>query len=490
MRPLVESMAALQRIAESEPVALLAHAFAKAGQEFALVGGPVRDALLGREVHDLDFTTSATPDETRAIIAGFTESIWDVGRDFGTIAAKVRGEQVEITTFRADTYASDSRKPEVRFGSSLDEDLMRRDFTINALALRLPTMKLVDVSHGVEDLLAGRITTPDSAEISFTDDPLRMMRAARFVSQLGFQVSDEVRASMTEFAERIDIISAERVRDELVKLLSTTNPLPGIRLLVETGLADRFLPELTALLATQDEHGRHKDVYEHSLTVLKQAIELEQARTSGLTTIDTAEDANATPENPSPDVVLRIAALLHDIGKPATRRFERGGVTFHHHDVVGAKLVKKRLRELRFDNDTINSVAKLVELHLRFFGYSDQKWSDSAVRRYVRDAGSELDRLHILTRADVTTQNRRKAERLAHAYDDIEARIEELAAAEELSALRPELNGEQIMQILGLSPGPLVGRAYNYLLEVRLEEGIIGEDAATERLKAWFAQQH
>lgn len=489
MRPLVESMAALQHIAESEPVALLANAFEKAGKEFALVGGPVRDALLGREVHDLDFTTSATPDETRAIIAKFTDSIWDVGRDFGTIAAKVRGEHVEITTFRADTYVSDSRKPEVKFGSSLADDLMRRDFTINALALKLPALQLVDVSGGVEDLLAGRITTPDSAEISFTDDPLRMMRAARFVSQLGFQVSDEVRASMTEFAERIDIISAERVRDEFVKLLSTHDPLPGIRLLVETGLAERFLPEFTALLATQDEHGRHKDVFEHSLTVLAQTIELEQARASGGSAVAENDDGLTTPEGAQPDVVLRIAALLHDIGKPSTRRFERGGVTFHHHDVVGSKLAKKRLRELRFDNDTINSVAKLVELHLRFFGYSDQKWSDSAVRRYVRDAGHELERLHILTRADVTTQNRRKAERLAHAYDDIEARIDELSQAEELSAMRPELNGEEIMRILGLSPGPLVGKAYNFLLEVRLEEGMIGEDAATKRLLDWFAQQ-
>jgi poly(A) polymerase len=278
---------------------------------------------------------------------------------------------------------------------------------------------------------------------------------------------------MWEFAERLDIISAERVRDEFVKLLSTADPIPGIRLLVETGLAERFLPELTALLATQDDHGRHKDVYEHSLTVLRQAIELEAER----------------GHEPSPDVVLRIAALLHDIGKPATRRFERGGVTFHHHDVVGAKLAKKRLRELRFDNDTIKRVARLVELHLRFFGYSDQQWTDSAVRRYVRDAGDELDRLHILTRADVTTRNRRKAERLAHAYDDIERRIGELAEAEELAAVRPELDGERIMALLGIPPGPLVGRAYRYLLEVRLDEGPIGVAEAEQRLREWYEQQ-
>lgn len=473
MRSLVESMAALRAIAESRPVAALAAAFEAAGHEFALVGGPVRDALLGRAVTDLDFTTSARPDDTRAILETLTESIWDVGRDFGTIAAHVHGEQVEITTYRADSYERDSRKPEVSFGDSIEGDLVRRDFTINALALMLPSLRLVDVSGGVEDLLAGRIATPGPAETSFTDDPLRMMRAARFSSQLGFEVDDAVRTAMIEFAPRLDIISAERVRDELVKLLSTDDPVPGIRLLVETGLAARFLPELTALRETQDDHGRHKDVYEHSLTVLQQAIELEGSRS----------------HEPSPDVVLRLAALLHDIGKPATRRFERGGVTFHHHDVVGSKLAKKRLRELRFDNDTIKRVARLIELHLRFFGYSDQQWTDSAVRRYVRDAGDELEQLHILTRADVTTRNRRKAERLEHAYDDIERRIGELAEQEELAAVRPELDGEAIMRVLGVAPGPLVGRAYKYLLEVRLDEGPIGEEAAIERLRAWWTEQ-
>lgn len=350
---------------------------------------------------------------------------------------------------------------------------MRRDFTINALALMLPSLKLVDVSNGVEHLLAARIATPGAPETSFTDDPLRMMRAARFTSQLGFEVVPEVRLAMAEFAERLDIVSAERVRDELVKLLSTDDPVPGIRLLVETRLAERFLPELTELLDTQDDHGRHKDVYEHSLTVLRQAIELEGSR----------------DHSPSPDVVLRLAALLHDIGKPATRRFERGGVTFHHHDVVGAKLAKKRLRELRFDNDTIKRVARLIELHLRFFGYSDQQWTDAAVRRYVRDAGDELEQLHILTRADVTTRNRRKAERLEHAYDDIERRIDELSEAEQLAAVRPELDGAAIMRILGVPPGPLVGRAYQFLLELRLDEGSIGEAAAEARLREWFEGQ-
>ncbi|TDP93255.1 poly(A) polymerase [Leucobacter luti] len=474
MPSLVDSMAAMRAIAASAPVATLAEAFAARGHEFALVGGPVRDALLGRAVTDLDFTTSALPDETRAILDDLSASVWDVGRDFGTIAARVQGETVEITTYRAEIYRDDSRKPTVSYGDTIEGDLVRRDFTINALALMLPELRLVDVSGGLEDLVAGRIHTPGAPAASFTDDPLRMLRAARFAAQLGFEVSAETQGAMVQFAERLDIISAERIRDELVKLLSSTDPVPGIRLLVDTGLAERFLPELTALQATQDDHGRHKDVYEHSLTVLRQAIALETERRGAHTN--------------APDVVLRLAALLHDIGKPATRRFERGGVTFHHHDVVGAKLAKKRLRELRFDNDTVKRVARLVELHLRFFGYSDQPWTDSAVRRYVRDAGDELAQLHILTRADVTTRNRRKAERLDHAYDDIERRIDELAAAEELAAVRPELDGAQIMSILGIAPGPLVGRAYKHMLDVRLDEGPIGPEAAEERLRAWYAE--
>lgn len=475
MLSLAESMDALRTIASSKAVATLAAAFSERGHEFALVGGPVRDALLGRPVTDLDFTTSARPEETAEILEQISKKVWDVGRDFGTIAARVHGETVEITTYRAEVYRDDSRKPEVSYGDTIEGDLVRRDFTINALALMLPEMRLVDVSNGVEDLLAGVIRTPGSPATSFTDDPLRMMRAARFAVQLGFDVSPDTQGAMVEFAERLDIISAERIRDEFVKLLATSDPVPGIRLLVDTGLAERFLPELTALLTTQDDHGRHKDVYEHSLTVLRQAIEMEIARRDPATT--------------EADIVLRLAALLHDIGKPATRRFEATGVTFHHHDVVGAKLAKKRLRELRFDNDVVKRVARLIELHLRFFGYSDQQWSDSAVRRYVRDAGGELEQLHILTRADVTTRNRRKAERLEHAYDDIETRIAELSEAEELAAVRPELDGAQIMELLQIPPGPLVGRAYKYLLEVRLDEGMIGEEAAEARLRAWFAEQ-
>lgn len=473
MTSFADSMAAMRERASLPPVSILATAFEQAGHELALVGGPVRDALLGRPVHDLDFTTSASPDETRKILEGLTKQIWDVGRDFGTIAAKVAGEDVEITTYRADTYREDSRKPVVEFGDNIQGDLVRRDFTINALALMVPSMELVDVSGGLEDLAAGRIKTPGSPEVSFTDDPLRMLRAARFASQLGFEVEAETEAAMVIFADRLDIISAERVRDELVKLLLTDDPEPGLRLLVDTGLAQRFLPELTDLLTTQDDHGRHKDVYEHSLVVLRQAIELEKRRS----------------HEPSPDLVLRLAALLHDIGKPATRKFERGGVTFHHHDIVGAKLTRKRLRALRFDNDTIKRVSRLVELHLRFFGYSDQQWTDSAVRRYVRDAGEELQRLHIITRSDVTTRNRRKAERLEHAYDDIERRIDELAAEEELAAVRPALDGEAIMRILELPPGPVVGMAYKYLLDVRLDEGPLDEEEAIARLRAWWAEQ-
>lgn len=465
------ALARLKDIAESAPVKLLSTAFDEAGYEFALVGGPVRDAMLARQLKDLDFTTSARPEEIEAVLAPIADATWDVGRAFGTIAARVAGEDVEITTYRADAYETDSRKPQVAFGDSLQEDLVRRDFTINALALRLPSLQLEDVGSGVEDLLAQRIRTPAAPELSFGDDPLRMLRAARFAAQLQFEVDAQTQVAMHDMAERLEIVSAERIRDELNKLLSAAHPREGVRLLVDTGLADRFLPELSALRDTQDEHGRHKDVYEHSLTVLDQAIELERER--------------AVEPDAAPDLVLRLAALLHDIGKPATRRFDRGGVTFHHHDVVGAKLAKRRLRELRYDNDTIKAVARLIELHLRFFGYSDQAWSDSAVRRYVRDAGTELEQLHILTRADVTTQNARKAERLAHAYDDIESRIEQLSEEEELKAVRPDLNGEEIMRILNIPAGRDVGRAYKFLLELRLDEGPLDGATAEERLRAW-----
>lgn len=471
MESVAQALATIEKLAKTPAVSALADAFAQAGRELALVGGPVRDAFLGRETHDLDFTTDAHPDDIAAIIAPIATAQWDMGRAFGTIGAQVRGEKVEITTYRADSYDGESRKPEVTFGTSLESDLLRRDFTVNALAVRVPDLILVDPTGGFDDLLLKRLRAPGSATDSFDDDPLRMMRGARFVSQLGFELDTETEWAMHDRAESILKISAERVNEELCKLLATEDPIEGIRILVTSGIADHVLPEVSALRLEVDEHHHHKDVYEHSLTVLRQAIALERARGYA----------------DKPDVTLRLAALLHDIGKPATRKLESGGaVSFYHHDVVGAKLATKRLKALRFDNDTIGSVAKLIELHLRFFGYSDSAWSDSAVRRYVRDAGDELERLHILTRADVTTRNRRKAERLSHAYDDIEHRIAELAEAEELASIRPDLDGEAIMRILDLKPGQEVGQAYNFLMNVRLDEGALGEAEATRRLLAWW----
>ncbi|PPI18717.1 CCA tRNA nucleotidyltransferase [Rathayibacter sp. AY1D2] len=474
MHSVQTALETLRALAGTPTVARLAEAFAAQGHELALVGGPVRYAFLGHGVHDLDFTTSARPDDIVRIVAPIAEAHWDIGRAFGTIGARVAGETVEITTYRSDSYDGVSRKPEVEFGDSLEGDLVRRDFTVNAMALRLPEVVLVDPSGGVEDLLAGRLRTPSPADLSFGDDPLRMLRGARFTSQLGFRTTDEVEWAMAELAGRIDDVSAERVQEELRKLLATASPRAGLELLVDTGLAGRFLPELPALRLEQDEHHHHKDVYTHSLTVLEQAIALEESRHPGA----------------APDVVLRLAALLHDIGKPATRRLEPGGaVSFHHHDLVGSKLAIKRMRALKFDNQTTKDVARLIELHLRFFGYTDGAWTDSAVRRYVTDAGPLLERLHILTRADVTTRNRRKADRLAHAYDDLEARIAELAEKEELASKRPDLDGTRIMEILGLAPGPEVGQAYRFLLELRLEEGPLGEEVATQRLREWWASR-
>nr|WP_315269636.1 CCA tRNA nucleotidyltransferase [Microbacterium lemovicicum] len=474
MLNMAEGVARLDALTQSPVVDALARAFDAAGFELALVGGPVRDALLGRDTHDLDFTTDARPDDILRIVTPISTARWDIGRDFGTIGARVRGEQVEITTYRADSYDGVTRKPVVEFGTNLDDDLVRRDFTVNAMALRLPGRSLVDPSGGVEDLLAQRLRTPVDPDISFGDDPLRMLRAARFASQLSFDVDPETVEAMGRLAGTLRIVSPERVQGELTRLLQTDDPVRGIRLLVETGLMELFLPEIPALRLEIDEHHHHKDVYEHSLTVLRQARELEIARNPGA----------------APDVPLRLAALLHDIGKPATRRLEPGGaVTFHHHDVKGARMARKRLKELRFDSDTIEAVATLIELHLRFFGYSEGAWTDSAVRRYVRDAGAQLDRLHILTRADVTTRNKRKAQRLASAYDDIERRIDELRGQEELDAIRPELDGNRIQEILGIPPGREVGQAYRFLLELRLDEGVIGADVAEQRLREWWASR-
>ena len=457
----------------------LGERFVAAGHELALVGGPVRDAFLGRTSPDLDFTTDASPDQTLDLIRGWADAHWEIGRDFGTIGLRKGTAIIEITTYRRDVYDRQSRKPEVAFGSSLAEDLVRRDFTVNAMALRLPSLEFVDLHGGLADLAARRLRTPATPEESFADDPLRMMRAARFASQLGFTVADEVYAAMLARAQTLAMVSAERVRDEVTKLLMSGSPRAGLTLLVDSGLAQVFLPELPALRLELDEHHRHKDVYEHSLIVLEQAIALE-GRTNPADP--------AYPMVTGPDLVLRLAALLHDIGKPATRTFESGGgVSFHHHELVGARLVAKRLRAMRFDKSQVGDVARLVELHLRFHGYGEGQWTDSAVRRYVTDAGPLLGRLHLLTRSDCTTRNVRKATRLARTYDELEVRIARLAAAEELAAIRPELDGNEIAAVLGIKPGPVLGEAYTFLLGVRLDEGPIGREAAEARLRQWWA---
>jgi poly(A) polymerase len=446
----------------------LGQLFGDAGHELALVGGPVRDAMLGRAHNDLDFTTSARPAEIERVIDGWADATWDIGRAFGTIGSRKGPFQVEITTYRSEQYDASSRKPAVDFGDSLEGDLGRRDFTVNAMAVRVPSREFVDPYGGVVDLAHGLLRTPGRPEDSFSDDPLRMMRAARFAAQLGFEVAPAVVAAMTAMADRIQIISAERVRDEIVKLVLATYPRLGLSLLVDTGLAALVLPELPALILEKDEHHRHKDVYQHTLTVLEQSIGLEE-RLGG------------------PDFVSRFAALMHDVGKPRTRRFLGDGtVTFHHHDVVGAKLTRKRMQALKFSGDTTDAVSQLVELHLRFHGYGDGQWTDSAVRRYVRDAGDQLERLHVLTRADCTTRNRRKADRLRRTYDDLEERIARLAEEEDLASLRPDLDGNQIMTILGIGPGREVGAAYRYLLQVRMEDGPMTAEQAEQVLLEWW----
>lgn len=449
--------------------------FDEAGYEISLVGGPVRDLFLGRISPDLDFTTNARPDDILRVIEGWADATWDVGREFGTIAFRRGKDQFEVTTYRADAYDGDSRKPIVAFGDRLEDDLVRRDFTMNAMALRLPALELVDPYGGLKDVRASRVMTPGTPEVSFTDDPLRMMRAARFTSQLGVDLAPEVEQAMTDMADQINRISRERVRDEIIKTIVGAYPRKGVDVLVRTGLADHVLPEVSALQLETDEHHRHKDVYQHSLQVLEQAADLE---------------SDAEGPVPGPDFVLRFAALMHDVGKPATRKFEStGAVSFRHHDMVGAKLTKKRMRELRFDNETTKDVARLVELHMRFYGYGDAGWTDSAVRRYVNDAGPLLERLHRLTRSDVTTRNRRKAERLAFAYDDLEQRIAALREQEELDAVRPDLDGKQIMEILGIKPGPEVGQAYKFLLEHRLDNGPVSPEEAAELLKTWWSER-
>jgi poly(A) polymerase len=464
---------AVQALLSRSPVLVeLGERFAAAGHALHLVGGSVRDALLGRLGDDLDLTTDAHPDQVLALVDGWAESRWDTGIAFGTVGVQKRGQRIEVTTYRAEAYEPGSRKPAVSYGTSLEEDLVRRDFAMNAMALALPDWRapgaFVDLYGGLDDLAAGVIRTPGRPEDSFDDDPLRMLRAARFAAQLGFVVAPDVVAAMRERAPRLEIVSAERVRGELEKLLLAPFPRRGLELLVDTGLADVVLPELPALRLEIDEHHQHKDVYEHTLQVLDRAIGLE-------------------PDGP--DLVLRLAALLHDVGKPATRRLEPGGgVSFHHHEVKGAHLARKRLRALTFGKDVVDAVFLLTEMHLRFHGYGQpgtSPWTDAAVRRYVHDAGDQLERLHRLTRSDCTTRNQRRAERLARAYDDLERRIAALAEQEELRAIRPDLDGNEIMAVLGLPPGREVGAAYKHLLALRMEHGPLGHDAAVAALKAW-----
>ena len=465
---------AIRSLIERAPLASsLAQAFSAKGFRLALVGGPVRDAIIGRLGNDLDFTTDAKPLETKKILQSWAENVWETGIEFGTVAGKRGDTTVEVTTYRSESYDVNSRKPEVSYGQSIEGDLARRDFTVNSMALELTgdAPVFIDPFNGLADLGKRLLRTPGKAEDSFSDDPLRMMRAARFASQLGFEIAPDVLAAMKDMAQRIEIISAERVRDEFIKLLMSSNPRTGITILVDTGLADFVLPEIPKLRLEIDEHHHHKDVYEHSITVLEQAIAHED-RLGG------------------PNLIIRLASLLHDIGKPKTRALiTGGGVSFHHHEVVGARLAKARLKALRFDGDTIEQVETLVALHLRFHGYGDGEWTDSAVRRYVRDAGDLLVHLHVLTRADCTTRNLKKAARLAGIYDSLEARITKLMEQEELSKIRPDLDGAQVMKLLDLKPSAQVGKALDFLMELRLENGPLGQEQATAELLKWWAVQ-
>lgn len=465
---------AVRELLRVSPVAVeLGERFAGAGHALHLVGGSVRDALLGRLGDDLDLTTDARPERVLELVAGWAEQTWTTGVAFGTVGVARHGFKLEITTYRAEAYQLESRHPTVTYGDSLEADLRRRDFTVNAMAIALPDWKsptaFVDPWGGREDLAARLLRTPGRAQDSFTDDPLRMLRAARFVSQLGFRLHPAVVAAMSELSGRIAIVSVERVREELTRLLLGADPRAGLELLVDTGVADQVLPELPALRLEIDEHHQHKDVYDHTLQVLERAIRL---------------------EDDGPDLVLRLAALLHDIGKPATRRLVAGGgVSFHHHEVVGAKLARRRLRTLTYGKDVVEPVARLIDLHLRFHGYGSAGWTDSAVRRYVADAGDELGRLHKLVRSDCTTRNRRRAAALSSAYDDLEARIARLAEQEELSRIRPDLDGTEVMRLLGLPPGPVVGAALRHLLAVRMEQGPLPREQAEAELFAWAERQ-
>jgi len=459
--------------AHGELLGDLGRLFDEAGHQLHLVGGSVRDALLGRLGTDLDFTTDARPDAVQRLLRPWADAMWDTGIAFGTVGAARAGQQVEITTYRADSYDQVSRNPQIAFGDTLAGDLIRRDFTVNAMAVRITAAgpgEFVDPLGGLAALRARILDTPSEPEVSFGDDPLRMLRAARFVSQLGFGLAPRVRTAIEEMAPQITRITAERIAAELDKLLLGADPVAGIDVMVATGLGEQILPEVGAMRMAIDEHHQHKDVYQHSLTVLRQAIDLE------------GDDG--------PDLVLRWAALLHDIGKPATRRHEpAGGVSFHHHEVVGAKMTRKRMRTLKYSKQMVDDVSALVYLHLRFHGYGDGRWTDSAVRRYVTDAGPLLDRLHRLVRADCTTRNKRRAARLQATYDDLEARIAELAEREDLARVRPDLDGNAIMELLGIPAGPQVGKAWNYLKDLRMERGPLEPEQARAELLAWWNRE-
>ncbi len=461
---------ALDELFARYPVAdELGRRFAAAGHQLHLVGGPVRDALLGRPVSDLDFTTDARPEAIVAVLDGWADTVWETGIEFGTVGAARDGQTLEITTFRSDLYDGETRNPTVRFGDTLADDLVRRDFAVNAMAVSVPGHAFSDPHDGLRQLAHRALDTPGTPEQSFRDDPLRMMRAARFASELRFVPAPRVVEAMTAMSGQLARITVERIAAELTRLVCGADPRAGLSLLTDTGLAGLVLPELPALRLELDEHHQHKDVYEHSLMVLDQAIAQEQD---------------------GPDLVLRLAALLHDIGKPATRRFEPGGgVSFHHHEVVGAKMVRKRLRELRFGKDVVDDVGQLTFLHLRFHGYGGGEWTDSAVRRYVTDAGALLSRLHKLVRADCTTRNQRRRLALQRSYDDLERRIAVLAAQEDLNRVRPDLDGNQIIALLGITPGPTVGRAWAYLKELRLEHGPLDQAAAEVALLAWAVRE-
>jgi len=469
------SQIAMATLKERAPAAFeLAGAFKAAGFHLALVGGTVRDVLLNRLGNDLDFTTNAKPEEGKKILAKFADDTWDVGLKFGTIGARRKDITFEVTTYRVDHYEQGTRKPEVQFGQKIEDDLRRRDFTVNSMAIELTTdaPEFIDPYGGVTDLLRKVLRTPTTPEISFSDDPLRMLRAARLASQLGFDIDPAAMKAMSEMKDRLEIVSAERIRDEFMKIVMSNDPRLGINILVESGLCDKFIPEISRLRLEVDEHHHHKDVYEHTLTVLEQTMVLEE-RLGG------------------PNLIVRLAALLHDIGKPKTKALvEGGGVTFHHHEAVGARMVRERLKKLRFDRDVVAAVAELTFLHLRFHGYGDGAWSDSAVRRYVRDAGELLTHLHVLTRADCTTRNKRKAENLARHYDHLEERIAALMEREELMKIRPDIDGNEIMKLLDIGAGPTVGRAYEHLLELRLEHGPLGKERAKEELMNWWKSRN